>query len=289
VVPRDIAGWSYELISQLCAAGQSESDRHDFKFNLSELVNLPKVCCAFANTFGGFIIVGVKEADQRQFEIIGLDPDRELYSRFLAKVKVSPDVAIERPKTIAIPGSTKLLYVFEIPQSSRRPHLPTPPDQRVFWKRQGSDCVQMTLEEIRQQMNAYEEKREKLALLLIDLHNKLRSLNDQAAVPDGYYNGDVFTFDIIDRVLVETFAVLRSDVSVIHKLDTIKRRLMSLNTQKQTMLAIQAMAYNKLLKNKNVNAYRDAVVQATPEITILVQQVERTLEEKFGITNPFGP
>jgi hypothetical protein len=37
----------------------------------------------------------------------------------------------------------------------------------------------MTLEEIRYQMNTYEEKREKLSLLLIDLHNKLQSLGAQ--------------------------------------------------------------------------------------------------------------
>lgn len=61
----------------------------------------------------------------------------------------------------------------------------------------------MTLEEIRYQMNTYEEKLEKLALLLIDLNHKVQSLNAQASLLDNHYNGDIFTFDIIDRVIVE--------------------------------------------------------------------------------------
>jgi hypothetical protein len=112
-------------------------------------------------------------------------------------VKADPNIAISLPRTISIPTSTKLLYVFEVAQSPRRPHLPSPAEQRTFWKRQGSDCVPMTLEEIRYQMNTYEEKREKLALLLIDLHHKLASLHDQAAMADG----DVFSFEIVDRVV----------------------------------------------------------------------------------------
>jgi hypothetical protein len=92
-----------------------------------------------------------------QFEIVGLEPNKELYGRFRAKVKTDPDIDIPPPKAIEIPDSDKLLYVFEIPQSPRRPHLPSAADRRFFWKRHGSDCTQMTLEEIRYQMNLYEE------------------------------------------------------------------------------------------------------------------------------------
>jgi len=245
MVPRNISDWTYEIVDALCATGQSESDRHDFKFNLADLKNVTKICCAFANTFGGFIVMGVEEAGRGEFAIVGLDPNKELYGSFLAKVKAVPDIDIPSPRTISIPLSSKLLYIFEILQSPRRPHLPLHVDQRIFWKRQGPDCVQMTLEEIRYQMNAYEEKREKLALLTIDLHHKLRSLEDQATMQDGHYNGDVFSFDIIDRVVVEAYAVIKSDISILQKLETVKRRLMLMNAEKQKLLNMLSLSYGE--------------------------------------------
>jgi hypothetical protein len=128
LIPNTLNDWTYEAIQTLCAAGQSESDRHDFEFGLADPRNATKICCAFANTFGGFIVVGVKDISRPKFEIIGLDPDKELYGNFLAKVKADPNIDISPPKAIRIPGSAKLLYVFEVAQSTRRPHLPSPPD-----------------------------------------------------------------------------------------------------------------------------------------------------------------
>jgi len=279
--------WTYEAIETLCSVGQSESDRHDFKFNLGELHNATKICCAFANTFGGFIVVGVKDAGPGKFLIVGLEPDKELYGKFIAKVKADPDIAISQPKTVNIPNSSKLIYVLEIPQSPRRPHLPLPVDQRVFWKRQGSDCVQMTLEEIRYQMNAYEEKREKLALLLVDLHHKLRSLGEQAATPDGHYNGDLFSFEIIDRVIVEAYAILKTDLDIFGALESIRQPLMLLNVEKQKMLTILTLSYGPEFKNATINSYRELVRKFIGQVTILVEQIERSLNEKFGIVNPY--
>jgi hypothetical protein len=287
MIPTALKDWTFEVIRNLCAAGQSESDRHDFKFNLATLNNATKICCAFANSFGGFIIVGVREISSGRFEIIGIDPDTELYGNFLAKVKADPDIAISLPKTICVPGTSKLLYVLEIPQSTRRPHLPFPADQRVFWKRQGSSCVQMTLEEIRYQMNTYEEKREKLALLLIDLHNKIRSLGAQTDLPDGQYDGDVYSFEIIDRVVSETYSILKSDVSIFGALDTLKRRLMLLNAEKQKLLTILAQQYNLEFKNAKINAYRQVARETIPGVALLVEQIERTMKEKFGVLNPY--
>jgi len=287
LIPSTLNDWTYEAIETLCSVGQSESDRHDFKFNLGELHNATKICCAFANTFGGFIVVGVKDAGPGKFLIVGLEPDKELYGKFIAKVKADPDIAISQPKTVNIPNSSKLIYVLEIPQSPRRPHLPSPVDQRVFWKRQGSDCVQMTLEEIRYQMNAYEEKREKLALLLVDLHHKLRSLGEQAATPDGHYNGDLFSFEIIDRVIVEAYAILKTDLDIFGALESIRQPLMLLNVEKQKMLTILTLSYGPEFKNATINSYRELVRKFIGQVTILVEQIERSLNEKFGIVNPY--
>lgn len=287
MVPSTLADWTYERIAMLCTVGQPEGDRHDFKYNLVDQKSLTKLCCAFANTFGGFVIIGVKDNKRDHFDAIGIDPDKELYGNFVAKVKADPDVPVLFPKTITVPSSTKLLYVFEISQSPRRPHLPTPADQRVFWKRQGSLCAQMTLEEIRLQMNSYEEKREKLALLLIDLSHKVRSIAEQATMAENYFNGSMFSFEIFDRVVADSFAILAADVNSIGALDTIRKQLETLNAVKQRMLSIQALSYDESFKNAHINGYRETVQRMQPGIVVLAEQIERSFLEKFGIENPY--
>jgi len=288
-VPTTLGAWTYEAVAALCAAGYSESDRHDFKRGLPDAKGLTKVACALANTFGGFIVLGVAEAARHSFEPIGIDPDGEIYGQFHAKIRAEPEIPISYPRQIEVPGSLKVLYVFEVLQSTRRPHLPSPADERIFWKRVGSSCRQMTLEEVRQQMLSLEEKREKLALLLIDLFHKQRSLEEQANVPDGHYSGDIFAFDIIDRIVVESYSILRDDVNTIGVLDTLRKQLLLLNAEKQKVLSMMALSYGPEDKARAINAYRELARRQLPGVSIIVEQIERSFREKFGIVNPYRP
>lgn len=287
MIPSALEQWSYEMIVALCERGRSESDRHDFKFNLPDPANLTKLCCAFANTFGGFIVLGVRDRDPT-FEVVGTEPDKEIYGKFLGKLKAEPDIQISSPKLIPVPDTQKTLYVFEVPRSTRRPHLPNQADQRIFWKRQGSDCVQMTLEEIRYQMNSYEEKIEKLALLSMDLRHKVRSVEIQATVSDGQYNADIYSFEIIDRVVVEAFSLLKVDTNIFGALDTFRSLLMQLNSKKRHFFQVSAMSYENSYKLQTAVDLRQSARDLLPHLTTLADQIERSLRERFGVVNPFG-
>jgi hypothetical protein len=286
LVPDRLENWTFQTLEILCAAGQPESDRHDFKLGLQEPKGTTKICCAFANSFGGFLVVGVGEKSKR-FKIEGVEPSAELYGELIAKVKADPDIAISPPKTITIPEATKLVYVFEIPQSPRRPHLPTKVDERVFWKRLGSNCVPMTLEEVRYQMNVYEEKREKLALLLMELTHIGRSLEEQTFIQDGTYNGSLFSFDIIDRVVVESYSILKSDPNTIGVLDTLKKRLMLANAEKQKLFSIMALPHHPGHHAQTATAYKAIIRGIMPEVVGITEQIGRSLNEKFGIVSPY--
>lgn len=64
-VPESADGWTYDLIKEFAATGQVETDHHDFKHQLPDGDALTKACCAFANSLGGFMVVGVKQRSSR--------------------------------------------------------------------------------------------------------------------------------------------------------------------------------------------------------------------------------
>ena len=104
---------------------------------------------------------------------------------------------------------------------------------------------------------------------------------------DGHYTADVFSFEIIDRVVVDAFAILKAEVSIFRDLEIIKRHLMLLNGEKQKLMAILGISYAPDFKNDQINAYRQLVKDVIPDVTILAERIELSLKEKFGIENPY--
>lgn len=82
-VPPRLEEWTYPALSALAEAGQSESDRHDFKGGLEGTERTTKHCCAFANGTGGFIVYGVSNRGGGQgWDIRGLERDEEFARKF---------------------------------------------------------------------------------------------------------------------------------------------------------------------------------------------------------------
>jgi Putative DNA-binding domain len=287
LIPAISVEWSFERLQLLTEAGKSESDRHDFKLNLPDARILTKLVCAFANTYGGFLIIGVSERDGHRFTIEGIHADKELYGKFVDKIRCAPSIAIEMPIQIRIPNTTKSVYVFEVRRSLRGPHLPIPNDERLFWKREGSACKQMSLEEIRHQILNYEEKREKLQLFLIDLHNKLASVNHEASVIDGGYTGEIFSFEIIDRTIVESFSLIKDQLQIFRALESMRTTIWNLNSQKQIMLNFLSLSYTQEDKIRKINEYRAFVQNSYPILEMSVTTIEKTLKDQLDIINPY--
>ena len=146
-IPYSLDGWTYNVIDKLVSDGISEGYEFDYKKDLTNSDTITDLCCAFANTDGGFIIFGVN--DRPVFSIIGLKYDKEYINKFGDKLKAEPEIKFTM-KHIEIPKIDKYLYVFEIPKSNLRPHTNSDPEKRKFWKRGNGKKILMTLEEIRQ-------------------------------------------------------------------------------------------------------------------------------------------
>ena len=62
---------------------------------------------------------------------------------------------------------------------------------------------------------------------------------------------------------------------------------MLLNAEKQKMLTILSFSYAEEFKFGKINDYRQTVRNVLPGVTFLVEQIRRSLKEKFGIVNPY--
>jgi len=70
MIPGTLDEWDYDRIRQLVIDGYCETDTFDFKPTLKHVFGDPKkrdeynerilnIVCAFANTYGGFIVFGI--------------------------------------------------------------------------------------------------------------------------------------------------------------------------------------------------------------------------------------
>jgi hypothetical protein len=146
-IPNSLVEWTFDVVDKLISDRIFEGYKLDYKKDLPDSDTITSLCCAFANTEGGFIIFGID--DSSVFSIDGLKYDKEYGNKFGAKLKAEPEVKFSI-KSIEIPKIDKYLYVFEIPKSDLSPHTNQDPEKRKFWKRGNGKKILMTLEEIRQ-------------------------------------------------------------------------------------------------------------------------------------------
>lgn len=126
---RRLESWCYR---GACQKNINESDRHDFKFNLSDADNLTKISCAFANTKGGFIVLGVKDSNLR-FNIKGIDEDKELAHKFGSKI-INAQPSIESYWRLCIASQSNLWgFVYRYSHKSTI--------EQILWKLYNSSWV----------------------------------------------------------------------------------------------------------------------------------------------------
>ena len=290
-IPERLDDWTLETLTSLIGAGVGESDRHDFKAQLNEGQetnrNLTKLCCAFANTRGGFIVIGVSQKS-KPFGLDGVEPDREIYGNFLKRVRVEPDIHIEMPRQIQL-ESGKVIYVFEVPASIGRPHLPIREEERTFWKRVGSNCKQMSLQEIRGQMNDHRAMREQLTLLVMDLHTKIRDLEAyRTSRMKIVTEFEAYDFERIDRCLAGAFPLIKDDHELIENLWQVRVQFGIVNDRRGTMRWFCTMSAST--EGAIANRANDIEMELSTILLDMARRFEfitKRLESAYDVVNPY--
>ena len=148
MLAKSILDVSYEDIKQLMVAKVEESDILDYKEELGSGESILKHVCAFANTYGGDLVFGIKESGDggHPVEIIGMNIDdiqkERIENIILANITPRLDVKI---KQIPIPDKEKSILVIRIPDSHTRPHCVK---DKGYYKRFNFKSEPMTEREI---------------------------------------------------------------------------------------------------------------------------------------------
>lgn len=129
---KHVSELTYSDIDDLVNVRQEREGYHlDFKGELGNHPDkarkeLAKDISAFANTSGGYLIIGV----DKNHKITGVDKiiQNKAIDEWLNQIlssNVEPQVFYFDPKVIPIPDSEKIILVIHIPESTKKPHIVT--------------------------------------------------------------------------------------------------------------------------------------------------------------------
>jgi Putative DNA-binding domain len=283
-VPVRLDEWTYDTIVDLASVGRCEGERHDFKLNLPDARNLTKICCAFSNSLGGFVVVGIRDRSGH-YLVEGVEPDSEIAKKFADKLHAVPSIEFSSPLVVDMPDSAKVLYVFHVPQSGHRPHVPRAPDQSLFWKRTPGGCEIMSYDEIQEQFLRYEERRDKLKLLFIELLLNRENLQRFLSVEANEYSLVTLDSGVLDRLLVDTYSVVQEDHRLIQILLTLRTQIRVSNAKAQIFFSQMAQP---LTNQTDLVAIHNQFMKEKADFLLpLISEALDILEKRFGIKDPF--
>lgn len=177
-IPKQLDGWTGEYIVGLAGAGVSEPAAFDFKGGAilrdpTGVSKLSKTACAFANSGGGFIVIGVEE-DGPRWRPVGISKSKEINRLINDHIKVEPPVSYPEPREVPVPGSPgKVFYVVQIPDTDNGPHASVAEKTTVFYERNHSGSVSMSWHRIRDRMLRVEERKAKAEMLIHELQQHM--------------------------------------------------------------------------------------------------------------------
>ncbi|KAA2282971.1 AlbA family DNA-binding domain-containing protein [Candidatus Nitrosocosmicus agrestis] len=289
IVPQKLEDWNLKVIEELVTAKINESDRHDFKLILPEAETLTKTCCAYANTNGGFIVLGIGQSNN-EWKIVGINNHTELAHQFGQKlVNAEPSLPFNLPKIIKLPSSDKVIAIFHIPLSDERPHIPSVSDKRKFWKRTNKGNVEMTYQEIRMSFQRYEERREKIKLLHIELFLNLETLKGireyyNNGIPDSNFYQFILDSTTITSLVSDLFSILGKDPGILRNLILIRKEISRMNLENElfnSRIILPQSNQRQIVIDHNIFINQTAA-ELIPHVEVTIQRIEN----QFQIKNP---
>lgn len=294
MIPNKLQDWTIETVRTLLEKGIYESDAFDFKLTLPAKDDstgkdrLRRVCCAFANSQGGFIIFGVSDEKGVSIEqrIQGMNYDPEFPSKFGDfPANCFPSIDWEPRHEPLRLSSGKVLNIIEIPKSWRAPHASKDKNSNGyrFSKRTNKGDEDMSIEEIRGAFLGFYEKRIKLQLLraeLTSVQNKSVSLIqwiDSPSRKELEYNLTTFDATIIETVISDTYSMTANNQPLLATIFELRDVLNNTNTKNRIFFGIIEFPFND--KKYRIIQHYESMKEYCKQMIILAKKAIDLLDE----------
>ncbi len=126
-----------------------ESLTLDYKRAVSSNDEIAKDISSFANASGGTIIYGIEDKDRKPQRIVWVDTSGvEEKFQNIAQSAVQPPLEITVTRLVNPDDETKSIYIINIPQSTKAPHMA----KDRYYRRNGSISTPMNNDEVKRAM-----------------------------------------------------------------------------------------------------------------------------------------
>lgn len=193
-IPRRLDEWNLDAVRELVALNVAEPDTWDFKAVLDSkshkyAAGLRKTVCSFANTRGGFVILGVSESGVGAERIVGIPSDRENPRKFVQKINAIEPAVQTSYAQFPVDGGYEVMVV-EVQAAQIGPHACREAGDRPFefWRRAHGTAVLMSYSEIAASFVNQTERRARMLLVytaLAETWLRLREIRE-ASIPGSY-------------------------------------------------------------------------------------------------------
>lgn len=235
MLPANLDDWNLDRIKGLLRKRIFESDQFDFKECLPKKRanrskrRMRKTCCAFANSYGGYLVFGVKDdrdlpPDER---LVGLPSSLDFPEHFGSyPSSCMPSVTWDFRKEPILLGEEMCIHIVKIEKSLRKPHAIAEDDKWTFPKRTNKGNETMTYEEINLAFTGYERKRARLLLIVSELemlkkNAKEAYFEDPNRWKDEAPFADLST-SVLETAIGEVYDILLQDMRLIEALKAVR-------------------------------------------------------------------
>ena len=289
MIPETLDAWNIDDVQHLIDAGVYESDVFDFKEMLPDPRNddakfrLAKTCAAFANSGGGLLIFGVKDAGPSADRLVGVDtvdfPAK--FGNYPSNVSPSVDWNFRNPP-LRLP-SGRLVHVIHIPQSWKAPHAVEGNDQGlVSPKRTNKGNEVMSYSEVRSMYLGFYEKRLKLQLLKAEISQISSDATNMMVAPEdndgSVYNLPTIELRLLETVLSDTYSITQSSEEFISALNSLRAIARVLNNRVDVFRSQVVIPLSN--KTDIVKDHNDAI---RPICEQIIELSQRSLDELADI------
>jgi hypothetical protein len=183
------------------------------------------------------------------------------------------------------------VYIFYIPHSPERAHIVYKDDIPVFYKRTNTGCELMSYNEIKIEFQRYEERREKIKLLFIELVSAKNTLEDVKQIheetPIKAYSPITLELNTLNSLLTDLYTIIGRETELIQLLLSLRLHITIFNNT--TMMFLNRISHQINYNTNELHGQHRELINLMINKNIIpaIDKSIKILEDKFNLKNPF--